>query len=101
MMARRSLRQAGLAKVFEEPVSHSHVAIGLGLNPMANPEMGDCCQIELGLFPRFLEQAELRQGRGQQAPAFGAICCLVPQSPDRIWRTAASIIKCYWKPGRY
>jgi len=59
----QSLRQAGLAKAFEDPVSHSEIAIRLGFEPMANPELGGPREIEFGLFTRLLYLAELQGAR--------------------------------------
>jgi hypothetical protein len=50
----RSLREAGLAHAFGKPVPRGDVAKGLGLDPLANPEMGFPRQIEFGHFTRFL-----------------------------------------------
>lgn len=60
-----SLWQTGLAKCFKDPVSHSEIAIRLGFEPMANPELGGSREIEFGLFTRLLYLTELRQGRRQ------------------------------------
>src|SRR5258708_28181505 len=50
LRVRESLRQAGLPVAFDEPVSCGHVAKRLGLDPIANPEMGVHCEKE----PAFL-----------------------------------------------
>src|SRR4029077_290995 len=60
-----SLRQAGFAHAFGNPVSRGDVAKGLSFDPIANPEMRISREIEFALLARLVQPAELRQGRGQ------------------------------------
>src|SRR5258708_37317774 len=80
---KRSLRQSRLPIAVNESVARGQVAKGLGFDPIGNPEMGISGEIESAFFARLVQPAELRQGRGQEAPGAGAICRLVAQSLDR------------------